>query len=69
MKRKVTFPDILFLVIAVFSAVVASPYVIKQFIGLKKFGDILWNVSYDIVLAAIAILVLYVLDKLINRFL
>lgn len=69
MRKKITFADVLFIIIIVFSLVVASPYVIRQFMGLTKFGDILWNISYDIVILTVGLLVIYVLDKLINRFL
>lgn len=69
MKNKFSFVDFLLIVISVFMAVVASPYVIRQFLGLVKPGDILWNVSLDIVLVSIYILIVYIIDKVLNRFL
>lgn len=69
MKHKFTIPDILILVVLFFLIIVASPYVIRQFMGLEKVGDIIWNISYDVVIAALVLLVAYVIDKLINRFL
>ena len=69
MRRKFTLVDILFAVIVIFSAVVASPYVIRQFMGLSKPYDVVWNISLDLVIAAAFILVIYIIDKVLNRFL
>lgn len=69
MRRKFTIVDILLAVVTLFSAVVASPYVMRQFMNLSKAGDIIWNISLDIVIAAVFILIVYVIDKLLNRFL
>lgn len=68
-KKKFTLVDVLISIIVLFSAVVASPYVIRQFMDLTKPGDILWNISLDVVYCACFLLVAYTLDKLLNRFL
>lgn len=69
MHRKITFVDILCAVIVVFSMVIASPFVMRQFIGLTKPGDILWNISVDVVALAVFLLILYAIDRVMNRFL
>ncbi len=69
MKRKFTIVDILLGVITVFMAVVSSPFVIRQFSNLTKPGDVIWNISLDIVVGTLFILVVYIVDRLLNRFL
>lgn len=69
MKKNFTFVDIILIVIGAFSVIVASPYVIRQFAVLSKPGDYIWNISFDIVVAAVCILLLYIIDRLLNRYL
>ena len=68
MNHKFTFVDILCAIIAVFMLVVASPFVMRQFIGISKVGDILWNVSLDVVILSVFLLLLYTINRLLNRF-
>lgn len=69
MRKKITIYDVLLIVIVVFSAFIAVPYVIHQFLGLEKIGDIVWNVSIDVVLLAMVLIVLLALRKLLNKYL
>ena len=69
MRKKFTFVDGLLATVYVLSLFLASPYVMRQFGALTKTGDILWNIALDIVILALFTLVLYVLDKLLNKFL
>lgn len=67
MKEKFTLPDFLIIVILVFGAVVASPFVMRQFVGLSKTADIIWNVSFDVVIVSAVLLVAYVIRRLIKK--
>ena len=69
MKDKIALSDILIIVILLFGAVVASPFIMRQFIGLKKVGDILWNVSLDIVIAGAVFLIAYMIHRLVRKYL
>lgn len=69
MRKKITIYDVLLIIIVVFSAFIAVPYVIHQFLSLEKIGDIVWNVSIDVVLLAMVLIVLLALRKLLNKYL
>lgn len=69
MRKKLTVVDVLMVVLVVFSIIVASPYVVRQFMELTKAGDIIWNASLDVVILTLFLLIVYAIDKLMNRFL
>lgn len=63
---KVTEYDVLLAVIFVLGLVVESPRVVRQFIGLTKTGDIVWNVAYDLLILTAAAVVFLIVDELLN---
>ena len=58
--------DVLLAVIFVLGLVVESPRVVRQFIGLTKTGDIVWNVAYDLLILTAAAVVFLIVDELLN---
>lgn len=63
---KMTEYDVLLAVIFVLGLVVESPRVVRQFIGLTKTGDIVWNVAYDLLILTAAAVVFLIVDELLN---
>lgn len=63
---KMTEYDVLLAVIFVLGLVVESPRVVRQFIGLTKTGDIVWNVAYDLLILTAAVIVFLIVDELLN---
>ena len=66
MKRNTTEYDVLLAVIWLLGIVVWSPKVIRQFTGLHKTGDIIWNVSYDLMLLLAVTVGFLLLDGFLN---
>lgn len=48
--------------------VLVSPYVVAQFTGLEKLGDIIWNFCLDLVIFNAAIVVFCIVGSLLNMF-
>ncbi|MBR2093846.1 MAG: hypothetical protein IJ904_07425 [Candidatus Methanomethylophilaceae archaeon] len=63
---KMTEYGVLLAVIFVLGLVVESPRVVRQFIGLTKTGDIVWNVAYDLLILTAAAVVFLIVDELLN---
>lgn len=63
---KMTEYDVLLAVIFVLGLVVESPRVVRQFIGLTKTGDIVWNIAYDLLILTAAVIVFLIVDELLN---
>lgn len=66
--RKIGLFDILLIILFFLILILASPYVAHQFIGLKKIGDILWNVALDAAMLTVLIIVFVFLAQLLNKF-
>lgn len=66
MNRKTSVYDILLSVIWVLGLVVWSPKLVRQFIGLTKTGDIVWNAAYDLMLLLAVTVGFLLLDGLLN---
>lgn len=60
--------DVLLVIVAVSLLCVASPYVLRQFDGLNRFGDIFWNFSWDVMVFSVGMIVLLFLGKLLRVF-
>lgn len=67
--KKITVIDIFLAIIAISAMIVASPYVFRQMAELTKFWDYFWNISLDVLILTVFFLVIYVVDRLLNRFL
>lgn len=63
---KATEYDVLLTVIFILGLVVESPRVARQFVGLEKTGDILWNAAYDLMILTAAVVVFLLVDELLN---
>lgn len=64
--KKTTVYDVLLTAIYILWCIVMSPRVVRQFDGLQKTGDIVWNAAYDLMIAAAAAVLLLFLDGLLN---
>ena len=66
MNRKISEYDVLLALIWVLGLVVWSPKVIRQFAGLHKTGDIVWNASYDLMILLAVTVGFLLVDGLLN---
>ena len=66
--EKATVIDVLLVIVGFSLLGVASPYVVRQFDGLKRFGDFFWNFSWDVMVFAVGLVVLILLGKLLRVF-
>ena len=64
--KKTTVYDVLLTAIYILWCIVMSPRVVRQFDGLQKTGDIVWNAAYDLMIAAAAAVLLLFLDGHLN---
>ena len=63
---KISEYDVLLTIVFILGLVVESPRVVRQFMGLEKTGDIIWNAAYDLVILLAAVIVFLLLDSLLN---